>query len=143
MTQRGKLSRAAVAVYETATAMSPDRVPVGVGHAEPAREQRHGQDRRHPLYRAHPNQGFHVKLTINAEGSQGADVKHKVFWVTACIPGPTTTTGSTTTTSKATTTSGRPARPARPPPPANLRIDKIDNTGRNTPNQQAPRKLCT
>ena len=26
-------------------------------------------------------QGFHVKLTINAEGSQGADKKHKVFWV--------------------------------------------------------------
>ena len=44
-------------------------------------------------------QGFHVKLTINAEGSQGADVKHKVFWVTGCGPGTTTTTtaGSTTT----------------------------------------------
>ena len=56
----------------------------------------------------HPVQGFHVKLTINAEGSQGADVKHKVFWVTGCGPSPTTTTttsGSTTSTSKATTTS--------------------------------------
>lgn len=29
----------------------------------------------------HPIQGFHVKLTVNAEGSIGADVKHKVFWV--------------------------------------------------------------
>ncbi|HXF36401.1 MAG TPA: hypothetical protein VNO17_04385 [Actinomycetota bacterium] len=29
----------------------------------------------------HPNQGFHVKLTVHAEGSIGADVKHKVFWV--------------------------------------------------------------
>jgi hypothetical protein len=29
----------------------------------------------------HPIQGFHVKLTVNAEGSQGADVKHKVFWI--------------------------------------------------------------
>jgi hypothetical protein len=143
MTQRGKLSRVAVAVSLTADRDVPDRVPVGVGHAEPAREQHHGQDRRHPLYRAHPNQGFHVKLTINAEGSQGADVKHKVFWVTECIPSPTTTTGGITTTSKAATISRRPARPARPPPPANLRIDKIDNTGRNTPNQQAPRKLCT
>ena len=48
----------------------------------------------------HPNQGFHVKLTVNAEGSQGADVKHKVFWVTGCVPTPTTTTsGDTTTTS--------------------------------------------
>jgi hypothetical protein len=32
----------------------------------------------------HPEQGFHVKLTVNAEGSQGADTKHKVFWVTGC-----------------------------------------------------------
>ena len=32
----------------------------------------------------HPVQGFHVKLTVNAEGSQGADTKHKVFWVTGC-----------------------------------------------------------
>ena len=54
----------------------------------------------------HPVQGFHVKLTINAEGSQGADVKHKVFWVTGCVPGPTTTTsgGTTTTTGETTTT---------------------------------------
>ena len=29
-------------------------------------------------------QGFHVKLTVHAEGSQGADTKHKVFWVTGC-----------------------------------------------------------
>jgi len=42
----------------------------------------------------HPVQGFHVKLTINADGSQGADVKHKVFWATGCdeSPPPTTTT---------------------------------------------------
>ena len=56
----------------------------------------------------HPVQGVHVKLTVHAEGSQGADVKHKVFWVTGCGPSPTTTTttsGSTTSTSKATTTS--------------------------------------
>ena len=33
---------------------------------------------------AHPQQGYHVKLTIHAEGSQGADVKHKVFWVEGC-----------------------------------------------------------
>ena len=53
----------------------------------------------------HPVQGFHVKLTINAEGSQGADTKHKVFWVTGCVPAPTTTSGETTTTSGETTTS--------------------------------------
>jgi hypothetical protein len=55
----------------------------------------------------HPNQGFHVKLTVNAEGSRGADVKHKVFWVTGCPAGTTTstTTSSTSTTSSTTSTS--------------------------------------
>jgi hypothetical protein len=39
-----------------------------------------------------PHQGYHVKLTVNAPGSQGADVKHKVFWVSPCTtPTPTPT----------------------------------------------------
>lgn len=33
---------------------------------------------------AHPQQGYHVKLTINTPGSIGADKKHKVFWVEGC-----------------------------------------------------------
>ena len=46
----------------------------------------------------HPQQGFHVKLTVNAEGSQGADVKHKVFWVSGCVtPTPTQTPTETPT----------------------------------------------
>ena len=32
----------------------------------------------------HPKQGYHVKLTIHTPGSQGADTKHKVFWVEPC-----------------------------------------------------------
>ena len=32
----------------------------------------------------HPQQGFHVRLNLHADGSQGADSKHKVFWVTGC-----------------------------------------------------------
>jgi hypothetical protein len=32
----------------------------------------------------HPQQGFHLRLTVHAEGSIGSDVKHKVFWVTGC-----------------------------------------------------------
>ena len=32
----------------------------------------------------HPKQGWHVKLTVNVTGSQGADAKHKVFWVSEC-----------------------------------------------------------
>ena len=35
-------------------------------------------------YQAHPQQGYHVKLTVHAPGSQGADTKHKVFWVGPC-----------------------------------------------------------
>ena len=34
----------------------------------------------------HPQQGYHVKLTVHAPGSQGADTKHKVFWVGPCDP---------------------------------------------------------
>lgn len=39
----------------------------------------------------HPQQGYHVKMTVNTPGSQGADVKHKVFWVQPCkvCPPPT------------------------------------------------------
>lgn len=43
-------------------------------------------------YDPHPQQGYHIYLTINADGSQGADVKHKVFWVESCPePEPTNT----------------------------------------------------
>ena len=59
-------------------------------------------------YEQHPQQGWHVKLTVNADGSIGADTKHKVFWVTGCET-PTTPPGSTaptTTGSTAPTTTG-------------------------------------
>jgi hypothetical protein len=29
-------------------------------------------------------QGYHVKLTVEAQGSIGSDVKHKTFWVRGC-----------------------------------------------------------
>lgn len=35
---------------------------------------------------AHPEQGYHVKVTVTAPGSQGSDKKHKVFWVEPCPP---------------------------------------------------------
>jgi LPXTG-motif cell wall-anchored protein len=54
----------------------------------------------------HPNQGFHVRLTVHADGSHGADTKHKVFWVTGCAAGTTTTTTSGGGSSGATSTSG-------------------------------------
>jgi hypothetical protein len=50
-------------------------------------------------------QGYHVKLTINAQGSQGSDVKHKVFWVSGCEqPPPTTPTPTTPTPTTPTPT---------------------------------------
>lgn len=37
----------------------------------------------------HPEQGYHVKVTVKTPGSQGADTKQKVFWVTgSCDGGP-------------------------------------------------------
>jgi len=60
----------------------------------------------------HPKQGFHVKLTIEADGSQGADVKHKVFWVQGCGPTPTPTpTPTKTPTTKPTPTHTPIAKP--------------------------------
>lgn len=59
----------------------------------------------------HAQQGIHLKLTVHAEGSIGADTKFKVFWVSGCgAPPPSTTTttkpghnGSTTTTTSTST----------------------------------------
>ncbi|MEA2650375.1 MAG: hypothetical protein QOI85_96 [Chloroflexota bacterium] len=41
-------------------------------------------------YPIHPQQGYHVKMTVHAPGSQGADTKHKVFWVGPCDSEPLT-----------------------------------------------------
>ena len=38
-------------------------------------------------YMAHPQQGYHIKLHVNAPGSIGADKKHKAFWVAECAYG--------------------------------------------------------
>jgi len=56
-----------------------------------------------------PQQGYHLELTVHADGSIGADVKHKVFWVDGCsaIPdaGASSSSGSTTSSSGSTTSS--------------------------------------
>ena len=33
-----------------------------------------------------PNQGLHVRLSVQAPGSIGSDSKSKVFWVSGCLP---------------------------------------------------------
>ena len=63
----------------------------------------------------HPQQGYHVRLTINTPESKGADVKHKVFWVEGCTP---PTTPPPTTPSTPTTTPAVPTTPAATPTPA-------------------------
>ena len=65
---------------------------------------------------ANPQQGYHIKVTVDVTGSQGADEKYKVFWYEPCAAVTTTTTttpptttgtgnqGSTTTTTVGPTT---------------------------------------
>ncbi|MHB8398502.1 MAG: hypothetical protein ACYDCI_06160 [Candidatus Limnocylindrales bacterium] len=53
-----------------------------------------------------PEQGYHVELTIDTPHSNGADNKHKVFWVTGCGVTTSTSTTSTGTTSTGTTSTG-------------------------------------
>ncbi len=85
----------------------------------------------------HDQQGIHLRLTVHAEGSIGADTKFKEFWVTGCGTPPTTsppsthppkdppspsTTGSTTTsiTPNSGPTTSVPGAPTTTPgsPPA-------------------------
>lgn len=42
-----------------------------------------------------PHQGYHVKLTVDAPGSKGADSKYKVFWVRGCSTNTDETSGNT------------------------------------------------
>ena len=51
----------------------------------------------------HPKQGYHVKLTVHADGSHGADVKHKVFWVQPCAGQVLGSSGGGQTLSSSTT----------------------------------------
>jgi hypothetical protein len=57
----------------------------------------------------HPIQGFHIKVTVHAEGSIGADTKFKVFWV-KCAPAypPTTTATGATLNASSTQPARRP-----------------------------------
>lgn len=64
----------------------------------------------------HPKQGFHVKLTIEADGSQGADTKHKVFWVEECQPTPTPTPTKTPTPTPTPTPTLTTTPTAKPTP---------------------------
>lgn len=59
----------------------------------------------------HPNQGYHIKVTIHAEGSQGNDTKSKVFWLQPCVDQSGTPSG---TPSESLTPSGTPSESETP-----------------------------
>jgi hypothetical protein len=61
----------------------------------------------------HPVQGYHVRLTVHAEGSIGADVKHKMFWVTCgSSPSPTPSSSPSVSVSPSATTSPSASTPS-------------------------------
>jgi LPXTG-motif cell wall-anchored protein len=69
----------------------------------------------------HAQQGIHLRLTVHAEGSIGADTKFKEFWVEGCGTPPTSTTsttkpdhGTTTSSSTSTTTPGSTTSTTKP-----------------------------
>ncbi|MFC7358834.1 hypothetical protein [Nocardioides astragali] len=85
----------------------------------------------------HPQQGYHVKLTIATPGSIGNDTKSKVFWVEGCAPTtpvtpetetpetPETETPSipgTTSTPQAPEVLLEPANPQAPPQSTNAEV---------------------
>ena len=102
-----------------------DRVVLDADDASGADEAGIDAVRRYDLtgalgaYTPHPQQGYHVKLTIHTTGSQGADVKHKTFWVGPCLaPTPTpiaTGTPAATSTATPTATPGATATPMATP----------------------------
>jgi len=86
----------------------------------------------------HPEQGWHVKLTVNAEGSQGADKKFKVFWVTGCEVTPPTSpttgppTSETPTTGPHGTTPPGSVSPSAPTTMPAAVEGELPKTGSNT-----------
>lgn len=82
-------------------------------------------------YPKHAQQGYHVKLTVNADGSQGADTKHKVFWVRDCTPPATPGINTNPETNSNAGASGIPAtNPAtvgKSPSGADVQGDAITN----------------
>jgi hypothetical protein len=71
----GEIDRGTVAIGEDGAGGAPDLD--GVVHIDMSTYDLSSLEE-------HPQQGYHVRLDVNAEGSQGADTKHKTFWVRGC-----------------------------------------------------------
>jgi hypothetical protein len=83
----------------------------------------------------HPQQGYHVKITVHADGSIGNDTKHKVFWVEGCAPTPPTTKPPTTkppTTPPTTAPTTKPPTTAPTTPPTTVPTTKPPTTAPTT-----------
>jgi hypothetical protein len=74
----------------------------------------------------HPQQGFHVKLIVHADGSIGADTKYKVFWVNGC--GETSTPTPSETPSESETPGG-----TTPPEETTAAAGELPRTGSGFP----------
>jgi hypothetical protein len=87
----------------------------------------------------HPERGFHVKLTVHAEGARGADTKYKVFWVTGCEsegsppPPPPTSSPKPTHPSPGSHPSPTPNSTTHSKPSANPAADSHPATSPSTP----------
>ena len=66
----------------------------------------------------HPQQGYHVKLTIHTPGSIGNDTKTKVFWVEGCVMDGEPSFSSSMVT-----------KPCNPPAPAGMSQSCINQLG--------------
>jgi hypothetical protein len=101
-----------------------DQVPIGEdSHAGGGSERGLDASRTYDLSSAlagiapHPKQGWHVRLTVHADGSQGADVKHKMFWVQDCAGlAPTQDTEGANTEVEAGSVTASTPPPAAPTP---------------------------
>jgi hypothetical protein len=83
----------------------------------------------------HPEQGWHVKLTVHADGSIGADTKFKVFWVSGCEVPPTTSTSTSTTSS---TTSSSTTSTTEPDGSTTTTVDRHETTTTVSPGGGGP-----
>ncbi len=77
---------------------------------------------------AQAQQGYHVKVTVHAAGSKGADTKHKVFWVQPCETPTTTSTTTTTTAVPTSSTTVTTAAPSAPPSSTTTTTEAVAGT---------------
>ncbi|MGH3508776.1 MAG: hypothetical protein ACRDPI_00930 [Nocardioidaceae bacterium] len=122
--------------------------PVGLDHQESYTLSFTGQPQ--------PQQGFHVKITVNTPRSKGADVKHKVFWVGPCTepsssPSPSSSASSSMSSSPSPSYSTSPSsspshcgcHPWSPSPSSSVSASASDSASTWTSTSPSPTVLGT